>query len=276
MTQMTNPVLREALLRRTKRLLKQARVLSGRPRGSAQPLFVMGYGRSGTTMLLDAFEHDMRIDVLGENDPRVAENHLLVRERVGSVIQGSRAKAIVLKPILDSFHVHDLMIEHPTSRVIWMLRGFEPVVASAVKKFGTSVSEELREVVVNDTGDGWLKRGLPQTTLDKLRNLQLPLLETNDWMSLVWWSVNITLLSPKLLRNDRFMLVRYEDLTGDPMRWMNRVYEFIGLPMRQGACAWIDPNAARSQTHIAVQEEIRALCDDLAARINVAFPTAET
>ena len=38
----------------------------------------MGYGRSGTTMVLNAFDRDMRIEILGENDPRIAKNYLLI------------------------------------------------------------------------------------------------------------------------------------------------------------------------------------------------------
>ena len=274
MTQMANPVLREALLRRTKRLLKRARILGGRPSGAAQPVFVMGYGRSGTTMLLDAFEHDMRIDVLGENDARIAHDHRLVGELVAPVIRRSRANVIVMKPILDSFHVRELMAAHPTSRVIWMLRGYEPVVASAFKKFGTSVSDELRELVLHGAGNGWISHGLPQTTLKQLRELDCSLLGTNDWMALVWWSVNLTLLSPQPVRNNRLLLVRYEDLTSEPARWMENVYNFIGLPVRHGAFAWIDSNATAKQAHIDVRGEIRKLCDDLVVNINAEFPTA--
>ncbi len=218
-------------------------------------------------MLLDAFEHDMRMDVFGENDSRIASNHMLIRERVAPVISASHAPVVVMKPILDSFIVCDVLREHPTARVIWALRGFEPVIASALKKFGSSVADEMREVVVHDRGNGWLKRGLPKDTLHTLRALNVADLGPNEWMALVWWSVNRTLLLPELAGNDRLLLVSYEDLIREPEGGMRTIYSFIGLPFRRNAIDWIDPLSATRHIHLNLNPEIRQLCDELVASI---------
>ena len=64
MKEATNRSLLEVATRSGKRYLKKAAFLLRRPRGKARPVFIMGYGRSGTTMLSEAFDHDMRIEVL--------------------------------------------------------------------------------------------------------------------------------------------------------------------------------------------------------------------
>ena len=271
MTQMKNPVIREGVSRRFKRILKTGRILTGRSQGKAQPVFVMGYGRSGTTMLLDTFEHDMRIDVFGENDPRVAEDHMLVRSHVGQVISGSRARVIVMKPILDSFSVCDLMREHPTALVIWALRALDPVVISALKKFGTSVADELRDLVVGNQGGGWLKRGIAPTTLSHLRQLDTSQYGPNEWMALVWWAVNRTLLSRELVANNRLLLVRYEELICDPDQWMRTIYRFIGLPFRLGSTKWVEPQATSRPVEVAIRQDVRRLCADLSRDIDRQF-----
>ncbi len=274
MTQMKNPVVREAISRKLKRLLKRARFIIAGSQGNALPIFVMGYGRSGTTMLLDVFEHDLRVDVLGENDPRIAHDHMLVHSRVAPAISASRAKVIVMKPILDSFSVCELLQDHPTARVIWAFRLFEPVVASALKKFGTSVADELREVVVNNSGDGWLRRGIPDSTLRQLRRLDNSNFGPNDWMALVWWSVNLTLLSHGLIDSERLLLVKYEDLVRDPDDWMRKIYGFIDLPYRRGATEWIISNSATKQIRVEITREVRQLCEELVANIDQAAKQA--
>jgi hypothetical protein len=259
----------EKILRRSKRLLKPVlfRLNSG-PK-TAQPIFVMGYGRSGTTMLLDAFEHDMRIEVLGENDPRVAENYILLPAKVAPTISASRAAAIVMKPILDSFNVRELLVAHPRARVIWAFRHFDPVISSAVKMFGSRVADELRDLVVYGTGNGWLARGVPGETLEILRGLDSSEFGTNDWMALVWWSVNRTLLSADIANHDRLLLVQYEDLVRDPSTSMERLYDFMGLRYRESAGEWIkSPATPNKGQSVPLLPPIRCMCEELITHIH--------
>jgi hypothetical protein len=261
------PIPAEKLVRRTKRIIKKVHFLFRSSRGTTQPVFVLGYGRSGTTMLLEAFEHDMRIEVLGENDPRIADNYMLVRERVAPVIESSSARVIVMKPILNSFDVAELMREHPKARIVWVFRSFEPVVASALKKFGRSVADELRDLVMTGTGNGWLRRGLPQDTLRCLREMNHSALGTNDWMALVWWSVNRVLTVPGLIESSRFLLVRYEDIVEDPSKAMERIYHFIRLAPQRNMGRWVDSRITATRTEIDVLPYVRKICEELNAWI---------
>lgn len=71
----------EKIFRQLRRSKKNLMFSLHKPYKSTQPVFIMGYGRSGTTMMLNIFERDNLIEALGENDPKVAKNFMLIYEK---------------------------------------------------------------------------------------------------------------------------------------------------------------------------------------------------
>ncbi|MEZ5595559.1 MAG: hypothetical protein R3E84_04075 [Pseudomonadales bacterium] len=89
-------------------------------------------------MIIDALEHDWRIEVYQENDPRIARDFLLLKDKLHDEILRCQAPVSVMKPILNSFDAGTLLSAHPNARVLWMIRTVDPglVVHSALRKFG--------------------------------------------------------------------------------------------------------------------------------------------
>ncbi|XP_030623430.1 carbohydrate sulfotransferase 1-like [Chanos chanos] len=70
----------------------------------------------------------------------------------------------------------------------------------------------------------------------------LTLQECGDFLR----SVSVGLSWPQWLRG-RYMVLRYEDLTQEPLQKLQEIYEFVGLSMDQKVMDWIEQNTKESE-----------------------------
>lgn len=228
------------------------------------PVFVLGYGRSGTSMLIQIFQRDSRIDACGESDSRVMKDWLLDRNKALQTIYQSKSEVVIMKPILNSFEATNLLMLKKGCKIIWMIREYRDVVASAIRKFGTTVSNQMKDAVKNANADNWLSRGIPEDTFKILRELDDNRFTEYDWQSLVWWSINRTILLDKLFEKDKqFILVRYEYLVQKPQLVLSRLYDFIGLPYRPQASKYISSSSVGKGNWVQLNSKITNMCDEL-------------
>ena len=119
----------EKVFRRLSRYKKELLCSVRKPFKNTLPVFIMGCGRSGTTMMINIFHRDNRTESLNENSPKIAENYMLVFDRIPQAISGSKAPILVMKPILNSFDALELLKTYYNSKIIWMLRDYKDMVA---------------------------------------------------------------------------------------------------------------------------------------------------
>ncbi len=266
---------REKLVRRNAKYLKKVLFALRRPAGESIPAFILGCGRSGTSMLLNHFERHMSVEVLGENDPRIASNYMLDHSKIEPTVARSKASIVVMKPILNSFDAARILDRYDRARVIWMLRGYRDVVASANRRFGSTVAGYLRELIESGVGGNWLSAGLPAASVSRIRGLATERFTDNDWMALVWWSVNMCVLRQHLYARDRFLLLEYEKLVQDAESTMGRVYEFLGLTERPVAWSHVHPGSVGKGAGITLECAVEEMCDDLYEDISKQFRRVE-
>jgi len=265
---MTKRQLQEKVQRRLSQYGKRILFPFRRRCKRTQLVFIMGYGRSGTTMLLNSFERDMRIEVLGENDPRIAENYVLVCENIAPALEACKAEVLVMKPILNSFDAEVLLNDFRDSKLIWMIRDYKDVVASASDRFGPTVADYMRQHVRFGEGDNWLARGLPRESLKELNKLNTETFTDHDWMALVWWAVNKTICIHDLCKSERLLLVKYEELVRNVGAHMHRAYEFIGLPYAQRPGAYMHAASVGKGADTKLDETVNQMCLDLSLEID--------
>lgn len=103
-------------------------------------LFIIGCQRSGTTMMQKVFEKDLKSKVYGEFsrlsywDPekiRLNPMDQLKRE-FGKV----SPPLIVLKPLVETQNIDELLGYFPESKALWMYRNYKDVAASNLINFG--------------------------------------------------------------------------------------------------------------------------------------------
>ena len=234
------------------------------PCNNTLPVFIMGCGRSGTTMMINIFERDDRMQTLGENNPKVAKNYMLVNEKIGLAIEYCKNPVLIMKPILNSFDASRLLKTYDRAKIIWILRDCKDMVASSIKKFGPVVSGYMKNLVLFKKGNNWLSLGMPTATLEMLSKINSNAFTDHDWMALVWWSVNRTIMLDRLYESDRFLLLKYENLVRNPDAVLRWVYEDIGLQYKYRASKYIHPMSVGKGAAIQLHPHVREICENLA------------
>ncbi len=135
------------VIRRLQRYKKQLIFSLRKPYANSSPIFIMGYGRSGTSMMVNVCDLDGGIDSRHENDPRVHENYMLVPEKLCTEIEKCKANVLVMKPILDSFHASRMLTSFRRAKIIWMLRNYQDVTASSIRKWGPLAADYMKDLV---------------------------------------------------------------------------------------------------------------------------------
>ena len=273
---MVNPSLVERIQRVGKRHLKHLYFRVAKPVSNPVPVFVLGYGRSGTTMLIDALEHDWRVEVFQENDQRMANNYEIEWDRIDLAVKMCGAPVALFKPILNSFEIARLLDLDNRAFAIWMFRDVDPVVRSSLKKFGSSVATMLRSLTVSDATDSWLGRGMPADVLQELRQLDHSLFTDEDWMALVWWSVNRTLTDSAPAVRRRIRVVKYDAFIRNPGEELREIYEKMHLSPRHEATRWIGKSGSSNVHVLPLAGSVRSLCSSLRTQIEKLYlPTPD-
>lgn len=231
------------------------------------PVFIMGCGRSGTSMMVRMFEFDDRVETLAENNPKIQNNYMLIKENIEKVITNCKAPIIVSKPILNSFEASMLLQQYPLLKIIWMQRNYKDMAASSVKKFGPVVSDYMKQLVQNKRGDNWLSRGMPDETLEILRNIETSDLNHHDWMCLVWWSVNRTIIIDRLYQDNRFIFIQYEQLVLDPVSVIDSLFQRIEFTYNPKIAKYINPSSLGKGKDISIQPVVQDMCDQLTSEL---------
>jgi len=261
-------IYQEKTLRKLRRFRKNLLFSFLKSNKNTVPMFIMGYGRSGTSILLNILDHDSRIEALGENDHKIAKNYMLLYEKLNPVTKNSKAQVLVMKPILNSFDAYRILEEYNNAKIIWMVRDYKDVIASAIKKFGPTVANYMKNYVLYNKGNNWISSGLPDDTLKILKNLEKTDFTIYDWMAIVWWSINRTILLNNLLLKNRFLLVYYENLVTNPKEALNQIYNFIGIPYKFKFEKYIYRSSIGKGINIHLNPATEAMCNNLITEIN--------
>ncbi len=244
--------------------------------GLARAVFVVGVQRSGTNMLTHGLDAMPEVEVHNENDKAVFERFQLRSHQVVVETVGMSAHQVVLfKPICDS-HDTDLLLEafrgaaNP-ARALWAFRAVDDRVRSAVAKFGSVNQQVLTRIAREGIGTSWQTGRMSQEVLEQIRACTPASLSAQDGAALFWWMRNNLYFSTGLDRRSDVMPVSYDQIVADPAGRLRAVCDFVGLPYRDEVSAHVDSRSVgRATTRLDLDPRVRALCDDLGARLDAA------
>lgn len=260
-----NQINKEMLHRKSILLYKKLRplftILKGKP--DTFPVFILGYGRSGTTMLTEEFQRDKRIEAYGETHPVFMKDFRLIPSAFTDYIRQSNFPILVVKPILESYNPLQLLSLHENAKVIWLIRNYNDVIASALKKFSTKVVEQIKDAV-NGCGNNWIANGIQEETKSLIQQMNVYRFSENDWMGLVWWSVNRTIQIHNLTEMPKqFLIVSYENLVKNPDKTLQSIYSFLGFDEAKPASKYIHSSSVGKGKDIELTDDVLKLCEDL-------------
>jgi sulfotransferase family protein len=152
-----------------------------------------------------------------------------------------------------------------------MWRDVDDRARSEVAKFGPANLRALRAIADGTIGDGWQGQRLDPATVELIASFDYDTMDPHTAAALFWYVRNDLYFRLGLHRRDDVLLVAYQDMVEDPESAARRVCAFLDLPYRPEFAAEVAAGPARDR--LPIDPLVRALCDDLTARLQEAGVT---
>lgn len=235
-------------------------------------MFIVGCQRSGTTLLSSIFERDLRTSVyreqsrLSSRDPD-RQLRLNPLDEVAADLEADPARIIVLKPLVESQNVPELLDHFDGSRAVWLYRRHTDVAASYVRRWHDRSIKDLRSIVRHR--DDWRNERVSSEVRDIVRTHFSERMAPHDASALFWFSRNRHFIERALHSDERVTLCRYEALVGQPQEEIARLYDFIDVPLPATALTeGVHTHSVQRGSSVNLSEPLGVLCADLLERLD--------
>ena len=230
---------------------------------------ILGCQRSGTTMLLNVFERDLRTKSYSENGwlgeywPR-----MMPYQDIHNMLADDHVPLVIAKPLMESQRTLELLDEFPNAKAIWAHRGYAGVANSRVKKFGEEVQFKLIRLIVEGDESEWSSEQLPAELRETVREVWQDDMTAYDAAALFWYIRNELFFTQRLFENPRVRMCRYEEIATDPIRVIHEIYDFLDLPPPSASVlAKVHGNSVSKGKNLSLAPDIAAMCDEMDYRL---------
>ncbi len=191
---------------------------------------IVGCQRSGTGMLLNVFNKDFRTIVFGEGDKRVTNGRLRLKpyHEVNNVIKRYRAPIAIIKPLVESQNIIQLLDYFRGSKAIYMYRNFRDVANSSIKKWGLDNGKNNLMPIINNVKGNWRSEYVPLKSREVINKYYYDKIDPYDAALLFWYIRNMLYFDLELYKRPDIILCKYEDLVTNPENTLKKIYKFIG------------------------------------------------
>lgn len=195
------------------------------------PVFLVGLGRSGTNLIMEKLSLSLKTDMYNEYHPAAFQNWRIKNmEVIAGIIENSWGRAVVFKPIVDTYKTRLFLTRFPSSKILFAFRHYHDVVNSMLHKFGG----KNRDAVEN-----WIRTGFqgfadaPPSgrTIKLLERLFRPGISAEDGTALCWLFFNRLYFDMNLDSEPRVLPVCYEKLVENPFEEFKTLFRFLGLEL---------------------------------------------
>ncbi len=230
-------------------------------------LFVAGMQRSGTNMLMDALESSLVTDVYHEWDERAFTNYQMKdRAVIHRLFEQSRGQVFTIKALCEVQDLTELMSAFKPAKVIWIFRKYEDVVNSMMRSFA-NMDQQIIRLADDPNSEAWLGKGMSEATHAILKRIVRPGISLASASALQWYIRNVLFFEQHFETNEKVLPVIYEDLVGNPVTELRKVFEFSGIQYSGRISANIHGASVGKQQPMPVDEQIAELCASLQERI---------
>lgn len=245
----------------------------GRP-GEAVPVLLVGVQRSGTNVLTHGLDEAPEVEVRNEGDRRAfADFKLRPEPVVRALVEGSRHRVVLLKPLCDTHRVDQLLDGLGTTqpgRAVWAYRDVDGRVRSALAKFGDVNLRVMQDLVQGRAGARWQVQRLSPASLELVHALDPASLTPESGAALFWCVRNSLFFELGLDRRPDVALASYGALLADPAAEMRRLCSFLGLPYRPALVAHVAARPPALRRDLDLHPVLRERCQELLERLDAA------
>ncbi len=244
------------------------------PPGSTIPVYLVGLQRSGTNMVARALAVDPEFEVRNENDREVFDRfRLRPLPEVRNVLSRSRQRFLLLKPLIDSHRVVELLGAIP-GKALWTYRSVDGRARSALTKFGEHNLQVVR-AIADGRIDVWQGERISSESRALLRSLDVDRISPETAAALIWYLRNTLFFELGLHRREDCLLISYEAVLARPERELKRVCTFLGAEFKPEMTAGI---ALRGSGGAALEIDplVRRQCSELEKRLEAQWSSLAT
>jgi Sulfotransferase family len=240
---------------------------------NAVPVYLVGLQRSGTNMIARGLEEAPEFEVRNENDRGAFERfQLRPNDVIRQIVAESGQRYVLFKPLCDSHRTPQLLDELRTpspGRAIWAYRDVDGRVRSALAKFGSNNLDVLSRIAAGNGEGMWQAAGLSEQNRALLGRFDYATMSPESAAALFWYVRNSLYFELGLDQRADVLLVSYDAMVADPRSEMERICAFLGLEYRPELDAHVDARAVSADPPLAINDEVRRLCDELTSRLGL-------
>jgi hypothetical protein len=238
------------------------------PARETLPVFLVGCGRSGTSMIVRYLGKSWWLEFYNEDNPAAFERwRLRDLSAIEALIDRSYAHVTLFKPILDTYQTPILLARFPTAKAIFAFRHYDDVINSSIKRFG--IANRLKHV------RAWIEEDFnefaavppPEETKIFIREKWKPSLSPESGAALYWLFQNRLYFDLGLYQSKRVKLVQYESIVSRPAEEFKSLCGFLGIPFEPQLAAGIFSSSIGRNSPPTIDPEIRAACEELWQRL---------
>ncbi|MGI9610857.1 MAG: sulfotransferase domain-containing protein [Acidimicrobiia bacterium] len=230
-------------------------------------ILIVGAQRSGTTMLGSCFANDIRVKDYGEYGLAETGLRILPLDQIESIAKRQHAPIMVFKPLVESHRTVEMLDFFPNSAAVWMLRRYEDVANSSLRRFGVEATNRNLGAIARHEVTHWTAEGASDAVREVVGRYFREDMPPLDGKALIWFARNSLYFDQALHEHPRVRLLRYSEITGDPEKAMRGVYNFAGLSYPQAdIVGGIHGRSVGLGKGIQLHPDIRDLCEDMWSR----------
>ena len=247
---------------------KELRRRRSNPSGNSTPVFIVGCGRSGTSMLLMQLSKSWQVEHFNENHPAAFDNWRLREPSiVHRLIQDTYAPIVLFKPILNTSQTRELLSSFPKSKIVFCFRHYDDVINSSLKKFGRENRIGHVRSWISDDFAEFSFASPPEQTKIFIQSRWCPSLNPESGAALYWLFYNRLYFDLKLFEDERVKLIQYEKLVTNPVAVFTSLCQFLGLEFEFHIVEGIFASSVRRDDPPDIDPGIRADCEELWRRL---------
>jgi len=234
--------------------------------------YLLGCQRSGTDMCFHLLDRCLDVDAFNE-DVGAAFSKCRIKDAgvIRRIIDVSRARCVVFKPVCDSHRAIEVLSWHQPSRAVWLYRDYRSVANSSVAKWGNSNLRHLQHLMAGRGDWGWSqwnREGYPPEAFDEVRVCVDDGLTPHGAAAVYWYLRNRCYFSQALNQRRDVAIFRYRDLVTEPVERFTRLCHFLGLTFSEEMASTVHAGSLSKGRDIKLDPRIKKICDGMLARLD--------
>ncbi|MGD8751139.1 MAG: sulfotransferase domain-containing protein [Anaerolineales bacterium] len=241
------------------------------PAGYSLPVFLLGCGRSGTTMLVQQLNKSWQVKLYNEDHPAAFQNWTLRDlNTIEELIGRSFAPVTLFKPILDTYRARILLSGFPEAKVLFAFRHYEDVINSLLrfeKKRKMRKRLSLVESWIIEDFEQFSLAPLPERTKDFIKIRWNNSLSQESGAALWWLFYNSLFFDLELHLDKRVKIVHYGSVVSEPQKEFRKLCSFIDIQFEISMIEGIYSSSVKRYPAPEIDHQIREDCRILWQRL---------